>query len=217
MTTIDAIKQVMIRSGATWVLWLLMALSVVSVAIMVERWLFYRACDLDLRGLAERLDRWLAGGDRDAAVKELARSRATAALVAAAGLRLAGRGTEAADKAMQSAIALERGRLEKWLAYLGTLGNNAPFIGLFGTVIGVIHAFEEMGHAQPGHPGVASHVASEAVMTGIAEALVSTAVGLLVALPAVAAYNYFQRRVTKLLEGTEALSNLVLAYLAEKA
>jgi hypothetical protein len=59
-------------------------------------------------------------------------------------------GTEAADKAMQSAAALERGRLERWLAFLATVGNNAPFVGLFGTVVGVIHAFEELGTHAPG-------------------------------------------------------------------
>ena len=52
---------------------------------------------------------------------------------------------------MASAVALERGRLERGLAFLATVGNNAPFIGLFGTVVGVIHAFEELGHAAPGH------------------------------------------------------------------
>lgn len=120
---------------------------------------------------------------------------------------------------MQSAAALERARLERWLAYLGTLGNNAPFIGLFGTVIGVIGAFEALGQetaAPSARAGVAAatQVASQAVMTSIAEALVATAVGILVALPAVAAFNYFQRRAASLLSGTEVLSNLVLAYLS---
>src|SRR5262249_48808284 len=111
---------------------------------------------------------------------------------------------------------------ERWLAYLGTVGNNAPFIGLFGTVIGVIGAFEELGHGAPGHgvgssSAAAAQVASQAVMSSIAEALVAPAAGILVALPAVAAYNYFQRRIAFLLSGTEVLSNLVLAYLsAEK-
>ena len=116
---------------------------------------------------------------------------------------------------MQSAVALERRKLERGLAFLGTLGNNAPFVGLFGTVVGVIHAFEELGHAAPGHgASAAGQVASQAVMASIAEALVATAIGLLVALPAVAAYNYFQRRVNGILAGSEVLSNLVLAYLS---
>jgi biopolymer transport protein ExbB len=118
---------------------------------------------------------------------------------------------------MESATALERGLLERRLVYLGTLGNNAPFVGLFGTVVGVIHAFEELGHAAPGHAGGASaaaQVASQGVMTAVAEALVTTAVGIAVALPAIALYNYLQRRVATLLTESEALSSLVLAYLS---
>lgn len=221
MTTIDAVKQILLQSGASWVLWFLGLLSLVSVAIILERWFFYRLRGGDLEALARRLDVHLAAGDFDAAIAELGKSRSVAAAIAAAGLRLADRGPAAADKAMRSSIALERGRLEQWLAYLGTVGNNAPFIGLFGTVIGVIGAFEELGHGAPGHgtggaASAAAQVASQAVMASIAEALVATAVGILVALPAVAAYNYFQRRIASLLSGTEVLSNLVLAYLSER-
>ena len=80
---------------------------------------------------------------------------------------------------MQSAAALERGRLERGLAFLATVGNNAPFVGLFGTVVGVIHAFEELGHAAPGHGATPrGRSASQAVMASIAEALVATAVGI---------------------------------------
>ncbi len=216
MTTVEAIKQLFIGSGATWVLWLLAVLSVISVAVAVERWWCFRKHSGDLRALAEGLDRRLSVGEVEEAIVDLSKSNAVAASVAAAGLRLAHLGPAAVDKAMQSASALERSHLEKRLAYLGTLGNNAPFVGLFGTVIGVIRAFEELGHGAPGHGGgvsAASQVASQAVMTGIAEALVATAVGIAVALPAVAAYNYFQRCVTSLLAGSEVLSSLVLAYL----
>jgi biopolymer transport protein ExbB len=220
LNTIEAVKEILLRGGASWVLWFLGILSVLSIGVMVERWLFYRSRGGDLKALAQMLDARLAAGDRQVAVQELARSPSLAAAIAAAGLRLADRGPAAADKAMQSAVALERGRLERWLAYLGTLGNNAPFIGLFGTVIGVIRAFEELGHGAPGHgtastSAAASQVASQAVMASIAEALVATAVGILVALPAVAAFNYFQRRIASLLSGAEVLSNLVLAYLSE--
>ena len=221
MTTIDAVKQVLLQSGASWVLWLLGALSLLSMMIIFERWLFFRPRGGDLQSLARTLDTHLAVGDVPAAAVELGRSRSVAAAIAIAGLRLADRGSGAADKAMQSACALERSRLEQWLTYLGTLGNNAPFVGLFGTVIGVIGAFEELGHGAPGHGGgagsaAAAQVASQVVMASIAEALVATAVGILVALPAVAAYNYFQRRIAVMLSGTEVLSNLVLAYLDDR-
>jgi biopolymer transport protein ExbB len=121
----------------------------------------------------------------------------------------------AAEKGMQSALAIERSTLENRLAFLGTLGNNAPFIGLFGTVIGVLLAFEALSKTQ-GAPSGTSQVASNAVMGSIAEALVATAVGIGVALPAVAAYNYFQRRIASILADAEALTNLVLAYVSAR-
>jgi biopolymer transport protein ExbB len=219
VNAVVAVKQVLLQSGASWVLWLLAVLSLASVAIMIERWLFYRARDCDPEAMASRLGAQLAERDFEGALKELGQSRSIAAAVATAGLQLADRGPAAADRAMQSATALARGRLERWLAYLGTLGNNAPFIGLFGTVIGVIGAFEALGRGSPGPGGggaaAAAQVASQVVMASIAEALVATAVGILVALPAVAAFNYFQRRITCLLSGTDVLLNLVLAYLSD--
>jgi len=216
MTTVEAIKNIFIGSGAGWVLWLLGGLSVASVAIAVERWLCFRRKGGDLRALATTLDRRLSAGEVDGAIADMQQSPAVAASIAAAGLRLAALGPAAVDRAMQSATALEKSLLEKRLAYLGTLGNNAPFIGLFGTVIGVIQAFEELGHGAPGHgmaSSAAGQVASQAVMSGIAEALVATAVGIAVALPAVAAYNYLQRRLASLIASADVLSNLVLAYL----
>jgi biopolymer transport protein ExbB len=217
MSAMQGVKDVLLASGAGWVLWLLGVLSVSSLALAVERWAYLRRRGGNLEVLARGLDDRLHGGDFAGARRLLEASPAVAARVADAGLRLADRGTEAAGKAMESAAALERGRLERGLAFLATIGNNAPFIGLFGTVVGVIHAFEELGHAAPGHGATSTgQVASQAVMAGIAEALVATAVGIAVALPAVAAYNYLQRRVVSMLSGTDVLSNLVLAYVADE-
>jgi len=217
VSTIESVKQVLLASGAGWVLWLLGLLSMSSLILAVERWLYLRRRGGDLETLARELDVHLRNDEFDRARALLATSSAVAARVADAGLRLSDRGTESADKAMQSAAALERGRLERGLAFLATVGNNAPFVGLFGTVVGVIHAFEELGHAAPAQAAAAAggQAASQAVMASIAEALVATAVGILVALPAVAAYNYLQRRVVSLLSGTEVLTNLVLAYVAD--
>jgi biopolymer transport protein ExbB len=216
MNVIESVKQVLLASGAGWVLWLLGMLSVSSLALAVERWLYLRRKGGDLEALARSLDEPLSQGDIAGAQRLLAASPTSAARIAGAGLRLADRGSHSAEKAMASASALERGRLERWLAFLATVGNNAPFVGLFGTVVGVIHAFEELGHGAPGHGATAAgQVASQAVMASIAEALVATAVGILVALPAVAAYNYLQRKVASLLAGADVLTNLVLAYIAD--
>jgi biopolymer transport protein ExbB len=213
------VKQLFIGAGAGWILWLLVVLSIASFAIIIERLIYYQKRGANLRALADALDRDLAAGQIERAIEDLKKSNSAAASIAASGLRLAHLGPEAAEKAMQSATALERRSLEARLAYLGTLGNNAPFIGLFGTVIGIIRAFEELGHSAPGHAGgaaAAAQVASQGVMVGIAEALVTTAVGIAVALPAVAAYNYLQRRVASLMADADVLENLVLAYLSGK-
>jgi biopolymer transport protein ExbB len=115
---------------------------------------------------------------------------------------------------MAGASALQKLKLERRLAYLGTLGNNAPFIGLLGTVIGIVGAFEQLG--KPDSTGLAAAqttAVSQAVMINIAEALVATAVGLLIAIPAVAAFNFFQRIVKTTLANTDALSHVLLAHL----
>ena len=104
-----------------------------------------------------------------------------------------------------ASLPSERLRHEKRLAFLGTLGNNAPFVGLFGTVLGIIRAFHDLA-ANTG-------AGTQAVMSGIAEALVATGVGLLVALPAVATYNAFIRRVETLMSESEATAHTILAHL----
>jgi biopolymer transport protein ExbB len=213
VSPVEAVKQLFIGSGAGWILWLLVVLSVASFAVIIERLIFYSKRGADLRQLAEGLDRDLSAGRVGDAITALKKSNSASASIAAAGLRLAHLGPEAASRAMQSATALEKRSLEARLAYLGTLGNNAPFIGLFGTVIGIIRAFEELGQGTA-HAAGAAQVASQGVMTGIAEALVTTAVGIAVALPAVAAYNYLQRRVASMLADADVLENLTLAYLS---
>jgi biopolymer transport protein ExbB len=217
MNAVEGVKVLLINSGAGWVIWLLGALSVATLAVALERWIFFRGQSCEPTGLARLLDVRLSQGAVEETAAELSRSPAVAARVAAAGLRLARLGTESAERAMDSAVALERRLLERRLAFVGTVGNNAPFIGLFGTVIGVIHAFEELGHGVPGHGGAgaaAAAGASQTVMTALAEALVATAIGIAVALPAIAFYNALQRRVTLLLEETDAITSLVLAYLS---
>ena len=217
MKPTDFVQQVLLRSGTAWILWTLAALSVITVGIIVERWLFLRARDCEPRTLARNIRPHLIRRNFAAAAAELSKTRSVAAAVAAAGLQLAALGPAAVEKSMQSAVAIERGVLERWLTYLATVGNNAPFIGLFGTVIGIIGAFQELGHgagSQVAGAGSVGQLASQAVMSSIAEALVATAAGILVALPAVAAFNYFQRRIASLLLATDALANLVIAYVA---
>jgi biopolymer transport protein ExbB len=114
---------------------------------------------------------------------------------------------------MESATAAARKELESRLVILATIGNNAPFVGLLGTVIGVVLAFEALGS---GAAGAAQGAAPTAVMAAIAEALVATAVGIAVALPTVAAHNHVQRRITALLDDAETIARLVHAYLVAR-
>jgi len=170
--------------GAGWVLWLLIGLSVASVAVMIER-IWYFATH---RGAPERL---------------LADMRA---LLASQPPSPSGEPEKDAFLgAMDGAKAKERMRLERNLAFLATLGSNAPFIGLLGTVLGVIKAFHDLAGAAVGGPGV--------VMAGISQALVATAVGLAVAIPAVVAFNYFNRRVRSRMIEVDWMAQLALARL----
>ena len=217
MNLVEWLQHLMTNLGATWVMWLLIVLSVLSVAIMLERGWFYWSLRDDIARLARELRERLRDDDMEGARKMLEASPSAEAAVVVAGLIEADRGPKSADEAMQSAAALQKMKLERRLAYLGTLGNNAPFIGLFGTVIGVVKAFEELGK-QPA--AVAAVAASESafsaptqVMAAIAEALVATAIGLAVAIPAVAAYNYFQRLSRSILANTDALSHVLMSHL----
>jgi biopolymer transport protein ExbB len=210
---IERVKSAMVGLGAGWVLLLMLVLSVVSLAIMLERaWLYWSLRD-DVPGLMRDLGRLLRSGDLEGARRRLEASPSAEAAVVMAGVVEAGMGFEAAEEAMLGASALQRIKLEKRLAFLGTLGNNAPFIGLLGTVIGIVGAFDELGKAKNTSMAAAAQVAPELVMNNISEALVATAIGLLVAIPAVAAFNAFQRVVRATLANTEALTHVLLAHL----
>jgi biopolymer transport protein ExbB len=191
--------------GSEWVLWLLLILSVVSVAIMIERYMFLASNAVKPGPFVTRLHEYLEKEDVKGAQEWLRDQQSPEARVVRAGLEQAARGPESAEEAMIGVQLQERFRLEKNLAVLGTLGNNAPFIGLFGTVLGIIKAFNDLALAQAGGPSV--------VMRGISESLVATAVGLFVAIPAVIAFNYLSRRVKRVLANMETYSKLILTHL----
>jgi biopolymer transport protein ExbB len=213
MNLVQWLQKLMTNFGAGWVMWLLILLSVVSVAIMLERGWFYWSLRDDIAKLAEKLREHLRRGDYEAARQALEHSPSAEAAVVVAGLLEADRGPKAAEEAMEGAMALQRMKLERRLAFLGTLGNNAPFIGLLGTVIGVVEAFEQLGRQSAVVAHTAAVTAPQEVMAAIAEALVATAMGLAVAIPAVAMYNYYQRLSKAVLANTSALSHVLLSYL----
>jgi biopolymer transport protein ExbB len=213
MKIVEKSKAVMLAMGAAPVMWLMIGLSILSLAIILERGYFFYSIRDDLEALARELQNALNRGNVDEAKRRMEASPSAEAAVVVAGLIASDRGAAAAEEAMAGATALQRMKLEKRLAYLGTLGNNAPFIGLFGTVIGIIQAFEKLGEAGKSAAATASAAAPNEVMTSIAEALVATAIGLAVAIPAVAAFNYFQRLIKSTVTNTDALSRVLLAHL----
>lgn len=196
--------DLMLRAGSSWILYLLILLSLAAVAIMLDRiWFLWQqrapraALSAALAGLRSR--------GAKAALSELNGLRSMEAAVARACLTHASDGIAAVEERKAGAIEEERVRYERRLAFLGTLGNNAPFVGLFGTVLGIIRAFHDLAGS--------SMQGTQAVMAGIAEALVATGVGLIVALPAVAAYNIFTRRVERAVSASEVLAHEILAVL----
>jgi biopolymer transport protein ExbB len=212
---IEQFKNLMVHAGASWILWLLIGLSVVSIAVMLDRLRVFWTQKGDLPALVQDLHRLLGRGDIDGARKHLEASPSAEASIVLAGLARWTHGPTAAQEAMAAAAGLQRARLEKRLLFLGTVGNNAPFIGLLGTVIGVVGAFEELGKTNM--VASASQLAPERVMSTIAEALVATAAGLLVAIPAVAVFNYFQGLLTTVLANAETLGHVLLSHIGDSA
>ena len=196
-------------SSAEWVLWVLVILSVLSIALMLERAVYFsrhRLADSELLALQ------LARGEFNAVRAALGNRTGMEASVIREGLASLDKGADTVEQVIASTVARERPQYERFLSVLGTLGNNAPFIGLFGTVLGIIKAFNDLGQST-GKGGAMQ----QTVMAGISEALVATAVGLAVAIPAVVAFNVFNRQLKTLTSRTNALGYaLVGALRAER-
>jgi biopolymer transport protein ExbB len=195
----------MLRAGSRWVLWLLIILSIAAAAVVLERlWYFLRE-RRPRRQIAEMLEALRTSGAK-AALKALGDVRSLDATVARACLDHLSEGPAAIEEQVAAVLESQRIRYERGLAYLGTLGSNAPFIGLFGTVLGIVRAFHDLARSS-------AALGTQAVMAGIAEALVATAVGLLVAIPAVATYNVLMRHVETALASAGTLGHRILAHL----
>ena len=188
-----------------WVLWLLLGLSLLSVAVMVERWFFYRRHKIDFEAVKDEFAKALDKGDFDAAAKLLAKHDSLETNVTLAGLRGYEKGPESVEDLIAGALSRGKSEYERRLSILATLASNSPYIGLFGTVLGIVRSFKEMSKDITN--------ASSGVMAGIAEALIATAVGLLVAIPAVVAYNVFKGMVKDAVTNTDGLTRVLMAEL----
>ncbi len=190
---------------AEWVLWLLIILSLASVAIMLERVIFYRRHAVDVDAIREQLDALLEADQMEDAVLLLRGHDSLETNVVLFGLREHHRGADAVQDLLAGAAAREEQRYNARLGFLATVGSNAPFIGLFGTVLGIIRAFAELGYDLGG--------AGAGLMGAISEALVATGVGLFVAIPAVIAYNWLLRHVESRVAHGALLSKTLLSHL----
>lgn len=193
--------------GSEWILYLLLVLSVFSIATMFERWRYFSRFSGDGETLRQKLAPLLDKDDLEGATKALESSKTVEARIAREALRWAPSGPEAMADAVDSELGRVKKELERGLNFLGTLGNNSPFVGLFGTVLGVIMAFSALGKNGQNNGAMGG------VMSAIAEALVATGVGLFVALPAVVAYNAIQKRIGEVETSAASLTKLISAYL----
>jgi biopolymer transport protein ExbB/biopolymer transport protein TolQ len=177
---------------------LMFFMSAWSIGVMIDRWLAFNAARNQSRAFAPAVAGALKNGNLDEAIKVADRfNKSHLAKVVVAGLQefkahqqsneISGETIEASKRALERSEAIVHAELKRGIPTLATIGSSAPFVGLFGTVIGIINAFK----------GIASEKATglAAVAGGISEALVTTAVGLIAAIPAVWAYNYFSNRL----------------------
>ncbi|HXH32615.1 MAG TPA: MotA/TolQ/ExbB proton channel family protein [Bacteriovoracaceae bacterium] len=176
---------------ARLILVLLVGLSVWSVTIIIDRKRFFSALKLPGEKLKEDIKARRIDSGKDHIYSEL--------LTDLTKLKR----PEQIDKAFDAFAFQKRKELEKGLPVLGTLGSTTPFIGLLGTILGIIVSFGELSR------GTGS---TNSVMFSLAEALILTALGLIVAIPAVVAYNYFNRRSRLIISEAASLKDLYVAY-----
>jgi biopolymer transport protein ExbB/TolQ len=177
-------------------MYILLFCSVLSVAIFLERIIYYRRRSKTERAeFMTRATRALKSGDIERAMEICKETLSPFSKVVYSGLQLHGHHEKEISNAMEREITVETSKLERHTSIVGTIGNTAVYIGLFGTVLGIIRAFHDIASAGAGGMSI--------VIGGVAEALVCTAAGLFVAIPAVIAFNYFTKKVEHFINDME--------------
>lgn len=182
---------------------LLAALGVAGLVIFVWRWRVIGAAQGDAAKWAKILSVDLRKGSLDHLTVSVEDERTIPGRYVKLGVDNAGLAPEALEKLYEVQESAERRHLEPGVSFLGTVGANAPFLGLTGTVLGILIAFNKF--AQAGGKG------STEVMVAIARALIATALGLLVAIPAVVAFNILKNRIKEVLDRSREVRGLVVA------
>ncbi len=193
------------KEGGPWMYALAFCSILALMVILYKLWDFWKATG-DSDTMLRRIEEHLAKGDRTGAVKLCAELDTASAAVAKAALESADQGAEAVSEAAESAGTVKMAQLETYLPLLSTVANIAPLIGFLGTVTGMIKAFHAIAYFGMGEPKV--------VAGGIAEALVTTATGLMIAIPCFAAYNYFVTRLNRLTFEMEHVGKYIVNVLA---
>jgi len=192
-----------IISAGGFTIYLLIFCSILSIAVIVERVVYYnRRSKFSRVAIFDQIRKDFAGHHVLNAIGFCKNIDTPVAKVALAGLNLHGHDEKLIANAMEREITVETIKLERFISIVGSIGGTAVYIGLLGTVIGIMRAFSDIGRAGSGGMDV--------VTVGIAEALVCTAAGLLVAIPAVLSYNWFTRKIDNFVIDMElAASELV--------
>jgi biopolymer transport protein ExbB/TolQ len=191
--------------GAEWVMWLLIAMFTLGIIISVERLYLFFSTNINVTSVARKLIGFLESQEIEQARALVGKGKGMEERVVSDALSMYERGADAVEEVAHASLIREKQRYERALMYLGTVGSNGPFIGLLGTVIGVIISFAELGRNPKG--------GLEVVGPGISEALVATAVGLLVAIPSVVTFNWFKSLLKQRVNNTDFLTRLVIAQL----
>jgi biopolymer transport protein ExbB/TolQ len=194
--------------GAEWVNWTLVILSIIGLAITIDRLILYTRTRERFTALQAGLQDALRRQDLVAA-RGLVQGDSLIRNVLRAGLDAVGRGERdprSVEEEMLATLAAERSRYDARVAWLTTIANIAPLVGLLGTIIGVVGAFYGLGQA-----GTTQSAGNPQVMSSIAEALASTAFGIFVAVPGVVAYNLLKAHMGVRLREAESLMREVLA------
>jgi len=186
--------QVLSMGGFT--MWILLLCSVLSLGVIIDRLASYAKKSRAKRpAFMDRIKEELRRKDLERALEICRDTDAPFARVVQAGLEKAGRTEKLVNGVMERQIAIEQGKLERLTSIVGTIGNIAVYVGLFGTVLGIIRAFQDISAAGTGGMDV--------VIGGVAEALITTATGLAVAVPSVVLFNYFSRRIERFVDDME--------------
>jgi biopolymer transport protein ExbB len=180
----------------------LLGASIIGVAIIIERAVTLSRARTDVRKLMKRVLDAIHSKGVDAAAAECERTRGPIAAILHAGLKRAERGTEAVERAIETAGSIETSFLERGLIWLATLATIAPLLGFLGTVSGMIRAFNAIAEAE--------QVNAKLVASGISEALITTATGLIVAIPIQTFHNFFVAQIDRfIIEMEETTADLV--------